>query len=281
MERIEKIVKSMNMLNSENLKSEKKAQNYYYLEFETGHVFNRSLLKIHEDYSKDVVFFKDEKAALVMDFKNKTNKLKIKGHSFIEYQGDDFISVFNANNSFEETFGEVIQKIYFNIIFKSDEIKKYYNYMEVYYDDYTVIIENKKENSKLLKILGKDTLEVTSGPYGYYVFSIPYGFRNNFNRKMVEIFVPAEIQNYRSNMKELKKLTGKKFNLKTSYNFIKNNLNNEKIKYRIKELDINKGDFAILQSANGTISGIVESVKNIADNIRDIEIRTLKDEIRI
>lgn len=281
MERIEKIVKSMYMLNSENLKSEKKAQNYYYLEFETGHVFNRALLKIHEDYSKDVVFFKDEKAALVMDFKNKTNKLKIKGHSFIEYQGDDFISVFNANNSFEETFGEVIQKIYFNIIFKSDEVKKYYNYMEVYYDDYIVIIENKKENSKLLKILGKDTLEVTSGPYGYYVFSIPYEFRNNFNRKMVEIFVPAEIQNYRSNMKEIKKLTRKKYNLKVSDNFIKNNMNNEKIKYRIKELDINKGDFAILQSANGTISGIVESVKDIADSIKEIEIRTFKDEIRI
>ena len=281
MERIEKIVKSMNMLNSGNLKSEKKAQNYYYLEFETGHIFNRALLKIHEDYSKDVVFFKDEEAALVMDFKNKINKLKIRGSSFIEYQGDDFISVFNANNSFEETFAEVIQKIYFNIIFKSDEVKKYYNYMEVYYNDYIVIIENKKENRKLLRILGKDTLEITSGPYGYYAFSVPYEFRNNFNRKMVEIFVPAEIQNYRSNMKELKKLTGKKFNLKTSYNFIKNNLNNEKIKYRIKELDINKGDFAILQSANGTISGIVESVKNIADNIRDIEIRTLKDEIRI
>lgn len=281
MERIEKIVKSMNMLNSGNLKSEKKAQNYYYLEFETGHVFNRALLKIHEDYSKDVVFFKDEEATLIMDFKNKINKLKIKGHSFIEYQGDDFISVFNANNSFEETFGEVIQKIYFNIIFKSDEVKKYYNHIEVYYDDYTVIIENKKENSKLLKILGKDTLEVTSGPYGYYAFSIPYEFRNNFNRKMVEIFVPAEIQNYRSNMKEIKELARKKFNLKVSGNFIKNNMKNEKIKYRIKELDINKGDFAILQSANGTIAGIVESVKNIADNIRDIEIKTLKDEIRI
>lgn len=281
MERIEKIVKSMNILNLGNLKSEEKTQNYHYLEFETGNIFNRTLLKIHEDYLKDVVFFKDNEATLVMDFKNKINKLKIRGSSFIEYQGDDFISVFNANNSFEETFAEVIQKIYFNIIFKSDEVKKYYNYMEVYYNDYTVIIENKKENSKLLKILGKDTLKVTSGPYGYYVFSIPYEFRNNFNRKMVEIFVPAEIQNYKSNMQEIKKIIRKKINLKVSYNFIKNNLNNEKIKYRIKELDINKGDFAILQSANGTISGIVESVKNIADNIRDIEIRTLKDEIRI
>ena len=281
MERIEKIVKSMNILNLGNLKSEEKTQIYHYLEFETGNIFNRTLLKIHEDYSKDVVFFKDNEAALVMDFKNKINKFKIKGSSFIEYQGDDFISVFNANNSFEETFAEVIQKIYFNIIFKSDEVKKYYNYMEVYYNDYTVIIENKKENRKLLRILGKDTLEVTSGPYGYYAFSIPYEFRNNFNRKMVEIFVPAEIQNYRSNMNEIKKLTGEKFNLKVSNNFIKNNMNNKKIKYRIKELDINKGDFAILQSANGTIAGIVESVKNIADNIRDIEIRTLKDEIRI
>ncbi len=281
MERIEKIVKSMNMLNSGNLKSEKKAQNYYYLEFETGHVFNRALLKIHEDYSKDVIFFKDEEATLVMDFKNKINKLKIKGHSFIEYHGDDFISVFNANNSFEETFGEVIQKIYFNIIFKSDEVKKYYNHIDVYYDDYTVIIENKKENSKLLKILGKDTLEVTSGPYGFYVFSTPYGFRNNLNRKMVKIFVPDGIQNYRSNMKEVKKLTRKKYSLKVSDNFIKNNMNNEKIKYRIKELDINKGDFAILQSANGIIAGIVENVKDIADNIKEIEIRTFKDEIKI
>lgn len=281
MERIEKIVKSMNMLNSGNLKSEKKAQNYYYLEFETGHIFNRALLKIHEDYSKDVVFFKDEEAALIMDFKNKINKLKIKNHSFIEYHGDDFISVFNANNSFEETFAEVIQKIYFNIIFKSDEVKKYYNHIDVYYDDYTVIIENKKENSKLLKILGKDTIEVTSGPYGFYVFSTPYGFRNNFNKKMVKIFVPDGIQNYKSNMKEIKKLTRKKYNLKVSDNFIKNNMNNEKIKYRIKELDINKGDFAILQSANGTISGIVESVKDITDSIKEIEIRTFKDEIRI
>lgn len=281
MERIEKIVKSMNMLNSGNLKSEKKAQNYYYLEFETGHIFNRALLKIHEDYSKDVVFFKDEEAALIMDFKNKINKLKIKNHSFIEYHGDDFISVFNANNSFEETFAEVIQKIYFNIIFKSDEVKKYYNHIDVYYDDYTIIIENKRENSKLLKILGKDTLEVTSGPYGFYAFSTPYAFRNSLNKKMVKIFVPDGIQNYRSNMKEVKKLTRKKFNLKVSNNFIKNNMNNEKIKYRIKELDINKGDFAILQSTNGTIAGIVENVKDIADNIKEIEIRTFKDEIRI
>lgn len=280
-ERIKKIVKSMNILNLGNLKSEERTQNYHYLEFETGNIFNRTLLKIHEDYSKDVVFFKDNEATLVMDFKNKINKLKIRGSSFIEYHGDDFISVFNASNSFEETFAEVIQKIYFNIIFKSDEVKKYYNYMEVYYDDYTVIIENKKENSKLLKILGKDTLEVTSGPYGFYVFSTPYGFRNSLNRKTVKIFVPDGIQNYRSNMKEIKKLTRKKYNLKVSDNFIKNNMNNEKIKYRIKELDINKGDFTILQSANGTISGIVESVKNITDNIKEIQIRTFKDEIRI
>jgi len=268
------------MLNSGNLKSEKKAQNYYYLEFETGHVFNRALLKIHEDYSKDAIFFKDDKVTLIMDFKNRITKLKIKGHSFIEYQGNDFVPVLNANSFFCTTFGEVIQKIYFKEVFKSDKVNKYFNYIDVDYDKSTVIIENRKENRKLLKILGKDTLEVTSGPHGFYAFSVPCEFGKCLNRT-VGIFAPNEIQNYRSNMKEIKKLQGKHFELKVSDNFIKHNMNSEKIRYRIKEMDVRKGDFVTLQSANGTIAGIIESAKNIGNSIRETEIRTFKDQIRI
>lgn len=82
-------------------------------------------------------------------------------------------------------------------------------------------------------------------------------------------------------MKEIKKLQGKHFELKVSDNFIKHNMNSEKIRYRIKEMDVRKGDFVTLQSANGTIAGIIESAKNIGNSIRETEIRTFKDHIMI
>ena len=280
MKRVEKILKMIDIIKPEDLKLEKKGKNCYYLEFETGNIFNRTLLKIHEDYSKDAIFFKDDKATLVMDFKNRVSKLKIKGHSFIEYQGNDFVPVLNANSLFCTTFGEIIQKIYFKEVFKSDKVKKYFNHISVSYNKSAVILENRKENGKLLKILGKDTLEVTSGPYGFYVFSLPCEFGNCLDRT-VGIFAPNEIQNYRSNMKEIKKLQGKHFELKVSDNFIKHNMNSEKIRYRIKEMDVRKGDFVTLQSANGTIAGIIESAKNIGNSIRETEIRTFKDHIMI
>ena len=280
MKRVEKILKMIDIIKPEDLKLEKKGKNCYYLEFETGNIFNRTLLKIHEDYSKDAIFFKDDKATLVMDFKNRVSKLKIKGHSFIEYQGNDFVPVLNANSLFCTTFGEIIQKIYFKEVFKSDKVKKYFNHISVCYNKSTVILENRKENVKLLKILGKDTLEVTSGPYRFYVFSLPCEFGNCLDRT-VGIFAPNEIQNYRSNMKEIKKLQGKHFELKVSDNFIKHNMNSEKIRYRIKEMDVRKGDFVTLQSANGTIAGIIESAKNIGNSIRETEIRTFKDHIMI
>lgn len=280
MKRVEKILKMIDIIKPENLKLEKKGKNYYYLEFEIGNIFDRALLKIHEDYSNDAIFFKDDKATLVMDFKNRITKLKIKGHSFIEYQGNDFAPVLNANSFFYTTFGEVIQKIYFKEVFKSDKVKKYFNYISISYNKSTVILENRKENGKLLKILGKDTLEVTSGPYGFYVFSLPCEFGDCLDRT-VGIFAPNEIQNYRSNMKEIKKLQGKHFELKVSDNFIKHNMNSEKIRYRIKEMDVRKGDFVTLQSANGTIVGIIESAKNIGNGIRETEIRTFEDHIRI
>lgn len=280
MKRVEKILKMIDIIKPEDLKLEKKGKNCYYLEFETGNIFNRTLLKIHEDYSKDAIFFKDDKATLVMDFKNRVSKLKIKGHSFIEYQGNDFVPVLNANSLFCTTFGEIIQKIYFKEVFKSDKVKKYFNHISVCYNKSTVILENRKENGKLLKILGKDTLEVTSGPYRFYVFSLPCEFGNCLDRT-VGIFAPNEIQNYRSNMKEIKKLQGKHFELKVSDNFIKHNMNSEKIRYRIKEMDVRKGDFVTLQSANGTIAGIIESAKNIGNSIRETEIRTFKDHIMI
>ena len=280
MKRVEKILKMIDIIKPEDLKLEKKGKNYYYLEFETGNIFNRTLLKIHEDYSKDAIFFKDDKVTLIMDFKNRITKLKIKGHSFIEYQGNDFVPVLNTNSFFCTTFGEVIQKIYFKEVFKSDKVNKCFNYIDVDYDKSTVIIENRKENRKLLKILGKDTLEVTSGPHGFYAFSVPCEFGKYLNRT-VGIFAPNEIQNYRSNMKKIKKLQGKHFKLKVSDNFIKHNMNSKKIRYRIKEMDVRKGDFVTLQSANGTIAGIIESAKNIGNSIRETEIRTFKDQIRI
>ena len=220
MKRVEKILKMIDIIKPENLKLEKKGENYYYLEFETGKIFSRTLLKIHEDYSKDAIFFKDDKATLVMDFKNRVSKLKIKGHSFIEYQGNDFVPVLNANSLLHETFGEVIQKIYLKKVFRGDIVNKYFNHIDVFYDNSNVIIENTRENSKLLKILGKDTLEVTSGPHGFYAFSVPFGFRNSLNGKTVKIFVPDGIQNYKSNMKEIKKLQGKHFKLKVSDRFL-------------------------------------------------------------
>lgn len=280
MKRVEKILKMIDIIKPEDLKLEKKGKNCYYLEFETGNIFNRTLLKIYEDYSKDAIFFKDDKVTLIMDFKNRITKLKIKGHSFIEYQGNDFVPVLNTNSFFCTTFGEIIQKIYFKEVFKSDKVKKYFNHISVSYNKSAVILENRKENGKLLKILGKDTLEVTSGPYGFYVFSLPCEFGNCLDRT-VGIFAPNEIQNYRSNMKEIKKLQGKHFELKVSDNFIKHNMNSEKIRYRIKEIDVRKGDFVTLQSANGTIAGIIESAKNIGNSIRETEIRTFKDHIMI
>lgn len=281
MKRVEKILKMIDIIKPENLKLEKKGENYYYLEFETGKIFSRTLLKIHEDYSKDAIFFKDDKATLVMDFKNRVSKLKIKGHSFIEYQGNDFVPVLNANSLLHETFGEVIQKIYLKKVFRGDIVNKYFNHIDVFYNNSNVIIENTRENSKLLKILGKDTLEVTSGPHGFYAFSVPFGFRNSLNGKTVKIFVPDEIQNYKSNMKEIKKLQGKHFKLKVSDSFVKHKMNSKKIKYRIKGKDIRKGDFVTFQSANGTIAGIIESAKNIGNSIRETEIRTFENQIRI
>ena len=280
MKRIEKIIKQIDIIKPENLKLEKKGENYCYLEFETGHIFNRTLLKIHEDYSKDTIFFKDDKATLVMDFKNRIDKLKIKGYTFIENQGNELISALNMNSLSYETFGEIIQKIYFFKVFQSDKVNNFFNYIDVFYDKSTLIIENRKENSKLLKILGKDTLEVTSGPYGFYAFSIPYEFGKNLDRT-VGIFVPDGIQNYRSNMKKIKKLQGKHFKLRVSDNFVKYNMNSGKVKYRIKGKDARKGDFVTFQSDNGTIAGIIESTQNIGNNIRETEIRILKDRIRI
>ena len=69
MKRVEKILKMIDIIKPEDLKLEKKGKNYYYLEFETGNIFNRTLLKIYEDYSKDAIFFKDDSFTLILYFK--------------------------------------------------------------------------------------------------------------------------------------------------------------------------------------------------------------------